>query len=222
MKVNPSELWRRNHPWAPLYAFALGRPPLAVAGGRVLMNTDMRLLYRAIDEIGQLPPGSAVLDVPCGGGVALRGIRQGQDLRYVASDIAEAMLERTAAEAERLGVQVELQQADIAALPFQEGEFDLVVSFTGLHCFPDPHAAVQEIARVTRTGGRVSGSFVVSDPKPVYKPVLAVGRAAGLLGPSCTADEVRRWLTETDFGGIEIQTSGPMAYFRAEKATAPT
>ena len=65
IKVNPSELWRRNHPWAPLYAFTLGRPPLAVAGGRLLMNTDLRLLYRAIDEIGQLPGGSAVLDVPC-------------------------------------------------------------------------------------------------------------------------------------------------------------
>ena len=217
MKVNPSELWRRNHPWAPLYAFTLARPPLAVVGGRFLMNTDLRLLYKAIDEIGALPAGSAVLDVPCGGGVALRGIRKGQQVRYVASDIAEAMLERTATEAERLGVDVELRQADIAALPFRDGEFDLVVSFTGLHCFPDPHAAVEEIARVTRAGGRVSGSFVVSDPKPAYRPVLAVGRAAGLLGPSCTVDDVRRWLDDTGFAGVETTTSGPMAYFTASK-----
>ena len=70
---------------------------------------------------------------------------------------------------------------------------------------------------MTRPGGRVSGSFVVSDPKAVYKPVLAVGRAAGLLGPSCTTEEVRRWLGENDFGGIEVVTSGPMAYFKAEK-----
>ena len=181
------------------------------------MNTDMRLLYRAIDEIGMLPAGSAVLDVPCGGGVALRGISPGQGIRYVASDIAEAMLERTADVAERLGVDVELRQADIAALPFADGEFDLVVSFTGLHCFPEPRAAVVEIARVTRSGGRVSGSFVMANPARVYTPVLAVGRAAGLLGPSCTVDDVRAWLGETGFGGIEVTTSGPMAYFHASK-----
>ncbi|HSV38038.1 MAG TPA: methyltransferase domain-containing protein, partial [Nocardioidaceae bacterium] len=192
-------------------------PPIAVAGGRLLMNTDMRLLYRAIEEIGALPAGSAVLDVPCGGGVALRGIRPGQQLRYVASDIAEAMLERTAEVARRLDVDVELQQADIANLPFTDGEFDLVVSFTGLHCFPDPHAAVVEIARVTRSGGKVSGSFVVSNPARVYTPVLAVGRTAGLLGPSCTVDDVRTWLGETGFGAIEVTTSGPMAYFHASK-----
>ena len=38
--------------------------------------------------------------------------------------------------------------ADVGALPFADGEFDLVVTFTGLHCFPDPRRAVAELARV--------------------------------------------------------------------------
>ena len=38
--------------------------------------------------------GSAVLDIPCGGGLAMRGVRNGQRLRYVAADISPDMLDR--------------------------------------------------------------------------------------------------------------------------------
>ena len=55
------------------------------------------MLYAAAAEIGTLPAGSRVLDVPCGGGVALRGLVPGQGIEYVAADIAPTMLERTMA-----------------------------------------------------------------------------------------------------------------------------
>src|SRR5258708_35740665 len=98
------------------------------------MGSDLGLLYRAAAEIGGLPAGAAVLDSPCGGGVALRGLRAGQQVRYVAADIAPEMLERTRGRAARLGLdQVETVAADVEALPFADGEFDLAVSFTGLH-----------------------------------------------------------------------------------------
>jgi len=117
----------------------------------------MRLLYRATEAIAALPAGGAVLDVPCGGGVALRGLLPGRGLRYVAADISQAMLDRTARAAQSRGVadQVQTCKADIAALPFADGEFDLCVTFTGLHCFPDPRAALAEIGRVVRPGGEV-------------------------------------------------------------------
>ena len=57
------------------------------------------------------------------------------------------MIDRTLALAEELGVaeQVSGQPADVGDLPFDEASFDLVVSFTGLHCFPDPARAVVEM-----------------------------------------------------------------------------
>lgn len=219
LMINPSEVWRRNHPWASIYAFSLARPPIAIAGARLFMNTDMRHLYRAIDAIGEMPDGSAILDVPCGGGVALRGLRPGQAVRYVAADIAPAMLERTGAEAKRLGLgQVELMEADIGKLPFADGEFDLTVSFTGLHCFPDPHAAVGELARVTKSGGRLSGSLVLADAGLRYRPMLVGGRAAGLMGPSASLGQVRTWLPEAGFRDVALVRSGPMGYFTATRA----
>ena len=71
-------------------------------------------------------------------------------------------------------------------LPFEDGSFDLVVSFTGLHCFPDPHAAVAEIARVLRPGGVLTGSALLNDSGLRYEPLRRAGRVAGLLGPGCT------------------------------------
>ena len=55
-------------------------PPLLAMGARfVAVGSDLGLLYAAAAEIGTLPPGSVVLDVPCGGGVALRGLRPQPD-----------------------------------------------------------------------------------------------------------------------------------------------
>jgi ubiquinone/menaquinone biosynthesis C-methylase UbiE len=218
---NVSEVWRRNHPWAAVYSFGVDRPRLAQVMGRVAFGTDMGLLYRATETIGELPDGAAVLDIPCGSGVALRGIRPGQRLRYVAGDISEAMLERTGREAKRRGVAdvVELRQADVEALPFADGEFDLVVSFTGLHCFPDPHRAVLEIARVVRPGGRITGSAFLTDGRR-YEPMRLIGRSSGLMGPSASEEEVRNWLAEGGFEQIELERSGPLGYFGARKAGA--
>lgn len=215
LKLNPSEIWRRNHPWAPTYAFLLNHPGLSVPGAKVFMRTDLNLLYAATERIGELPTGSAVLDMPCGGGVALRGVKPGQGLRYVAADIAPPMLERTEKEAKRLGVadQVETKEADIGTLPFADGEFDLVVSFTGLHCVPDPHRATLELGRVTKPGGRITGSLFLSDVPLRRRYFLTLGRASGLLGPSATAGEVVAWLEEAGFSGVDFTRSGDLGYF---------
>src|SRR3954470_3593443 len=92
MAPNPSRAWEAGHPWASVYDFFVERESLARVAGLVGFGTDTRLLYSAIDSIRELPDGSVVLDIPTGGGVALRGLRPGQQIRYVAADIAPEML----------------------------------------------------------------------------------------------------------------------------------
>ena len=87
--------------------------------------------------------------------------------------------------------QVEPRIADVGDLPFADGSFDLVVSFTGLHCFPDPARAVIEMVRVLRPGGVLTGSAVLNDTGLRYEPMRRIGRLAGLLGPGCTGAELR-------------------------------
>jgi SAM-dependent methyltransferase len=220
---NPSAAWEAGHPWASVYDFCVEREALARVAGQVAFGTDTRLLYRAIDAVGDLPDGSAVLDIPTGGGVALRGLRPGQEIRYVAADISPEMLARTERVAAERGLsdQVELREADVERLPFEDGEFDLVQSFAGLHCFPRPRVAVLEIARVLRPGGNFTGSVFLTGTGVRYMPAIVGGRIAGVMGPSGSRTDLDRWLHDAGLRNVQIEMSGAIGYFRATKPGAP-
>ena len=211
--------WGEDPLWAHVYDWSVEHPAAGGLMWQTGIGSDLTLLYAAASEIGRQPAGSSVLDVPSGGGVALRGLRPGQGVRYVAADISQRMLDRTVAAARRRQVagQVEPVLADVGDLPFGDEEFDLVVSFTGLHCFPDPHLAVREMARVLHPGGVLTGSALLNDTGLRYAGVRRGGRLAGLLGPMCSTGDVRRWLAAQGLGEIALEVSGPMGYFRAVK-----
>lgn len=211
--------WDQDPAWAHFYDWSVEHPRIGGAIWKVGLGSNLGELHRATDEIGRQPAGAAVLDIPCGGGVALRGLRPRQDLRYVAADISPAMLDRTSEAARRRGVddQVEPVLADVHALAFADAAFDLVVSFTGLHCFPRPRDAVIELGRVTRPGGTLIGSTLVRTSSLRAIPITIVGRRLDLLGPGVTPAELPRWLEQAGFVDVEIRSSGPMAYFRGSR-----
>ncbi|QCW49663.1 methyltransferase domain-containing protein [Nocardioides dongxiaopingii] len=211
--------WSDDPLWASVYDWSVEHP---IAGGalwRVGIHSDLRRLHDAAGELSLLPAGTRVLDVPCGGGVALRGVTVGQGLDYVAADIAPAMLERTMDSARRRGLedQVEPRLADVGNLPFDDASFDRVVSFIGLHCFPDPARAVVEMVRVLRPGGVLTGSAVLNDTGIVHEPLRRVGRLAGLIGPSCTGPELLGWLRAEGVRDPVLELSGAIGYFRGVK-----
>jgi ubiquinone/menaquinone biosynthesis C-methylase UbiE len=190
---------------------------------RLGLGSDISRLYAASREIGELPAGARVLDVPVGGGVALRGLRPGGRIDYVAADISPKMLERAREVARRRGVegQVTTAIADVGELPFPDDSFDLVVSLTGLHVFPDPRQAIREMVRVLKPGAAITGSSLFTGGfrglERRYELVHAAGRRAHVLGPMCTAAEARRWLQEAGGSDVRLEMSGGMGYFRAIK-----
>lgn len=213
---DPSANWRRDHPWAVVYDFLVERETVSRPLGRLLFGTDTALIGDTVALIEEVPDGGSVLDIPCGGGVALRGLRPDRELRYVAADISPAMLARTEEEAHRRGLeQVETVSADVERLPFADEAFDLCLSLAGLHCFPRPGAAVREIARCLAPGGRFAGSVFLTDGGIRYRPALIAGRLMGVMGPSGTLADLRRWLSDAGLGEVEIRRSGAIAYFRA-------
>ena len=211
--------WSDDPLWAHFYDWTVEHPRVGGAIWRVGMQSDLRRLYDAAEEIGRQPAGALILDIPCGGGVALRGLRPGQGVTYVAADIAQTMLDRTTAAARERGVddQVEPRIADVGDLPFDDDSFDLVVSFTGLHCFPDPARAVVEMVRVLRPGGVITGSALLNDSGIQHEPIRRAGRLAGLLGPGCAGDEVTRWLAAQGVSDAMLERSGGIGYFRGVK-----
>ncbi|GAA2572903.1 class I SAM-dependent methyltransferase [Pseudonocardia hydrocarbonoxydans] len=100
-------------------------------------------------------PGNRVLDVAAGAGnAALPAASQGADV--VAADITPELLDAGRAEADRRGLSVEWVEADAAAMPFADGEFDVVLSCVGVMFAPDQQAAAAELLRVCRPGGTVA------------------------------------------------------------------
>lgn len=209
--------WATGRLAAVVYDYGVEREWLARPVGALLWGTDTRGLYRTIRTLGVLPAGTAVLDVPCGGGPALRGLRRDQRLRYVAADISPVMLDRARRHARRRGLSVETVEADITRLPFADSEFDLCLSFNGLHCLPDPASAVRELARCLRVGGRLIGDTIVRASGWRQDVAIAAFRRAGLFGRGGTAADVERWLTDAGLHVDRLERSGAVTRFAATR-----
>jgi|tagenome__1003787_1003787.scaffolds.fasta_scaffold20848558_3 SAM-dependent methyltransferase len=208
--------WRRGHPWAAVYDFVVERESLSRPIGQLLFGTDTRLLYERMRAVDDVPEGGSVLDIPCGGGVALRALSPQHRVRYVAADISPGMLERTGEVAAELGLeQVDTEIADVEDLQYRDREFDLCLSFAGLHCFPHPDVATKEIARVLKPGGRFVGSVFLRDGGIRYEPMVVLGRVAGVMGPSGGRSDLERWLDDAGFSESRVERSGAIAYFEA-------
>ncbi|UUZ60814.1 class I SAM-dependent methyltransferase [Nocardioides sp. B-3] len=165
MKLPLIGAWDEDPLWAKFYPLMVEHPAIGKPLWRLGLGSDITRLYAAAREIAELPDGARVLDVPVGGGVALRGLRPGGNVDYVAADISQAMLDRALDVARRRGVEgrVTTAIADVGALPFEDESFDLVVSLTGLHVFPDPRPAIREMVRVLRPGAVITGSSLFTD-----------------------------------------------------------
>ena len=101
-----------------------------------------------------ISPGQRVLDVAAGtGNTAIRAAQAGADV--VASDLAPENFEAGRREADAQGVEPDWVEADAEALPFGDGEFDVVTSSFGAIFAPDHQAVADEMLRVCRPEGTI-------------------------------------------------------------------
>ena len=101
--------------------------------------------------------GARVLDAGCGAGPLAEALRE-KGAVVSGFDVSPAMVELAR---ERLGEDAQVRVADLAApLPYDDGEFDLVVVSLALHYVEDWASALAELRRVTAPGGRVIVSII--------------------------------------------------------------
>ena len=106
--------------------------------------------------------GQRVLEVGCGSAPCSRWL-SAKGAIPVAFDISSGMLRHARQAAERTAVAVPLVQADVCALPFADGSFDLAFSAFGAIPFvADSALAMREVHRVLRPGAR--WVFAVNHP----------------------------------------------------------
>ena len=162
-------------------------------------------------------PGDTVLDVACGTGAVAIELARRHGCRVVGVDQSPEMLAegRRRVEAAGLNERVELRDGRAEDLPFGDEELDGLTFTYLLRYVDDPAAAMRELARVVRPGGRIAmlEFSVPSRPLPrlaweayVRLGLPAAGRivspgwaeVGGFLGPSirgfwerCPLDRLR-------------------------------
>jgi SAM-dependent methyltransferase len=208
-------------PFGVFYDFYIERPWLAQTIGRTIWGVDLAPLYRSMEAIGELPDGATVLDVPCGGGVALRALRPGQRVSWIAVDIERPMLARFERRAREHGLQgdaLELVEADMRALPLPDATADLCLAYSGLHMVTRPATAVAELARCLKPGGELVGSTFLAEGSWRQRKLLRHGEETGIDGTLCTTGELRGWLAGAGIDDVAVSTERGFAIFSGRRA----
>lgn len=133
--------------------------------------------YRAIAATiaAETAPASDVLDVSCGTGAVLVELaRVAPTLQTTGLDVDAGMISRAERKAASLPRPPRFVVADVAAMPFADASFDLVVSSFAVHHWPDRHAGLAEVMRVLRPGGRAI-IWDIASPHATGAAVTAAG-----------------------------------------------
>jgi ubiquinone/menaquinone biosynthesis C-methylase UbiE len=170
---------------------AAGTVLLAQAGFflHTTLRGKLRIWERELDRAG-LVGSERLLDLGCGrGAVLIEAARRLPTGRAVGADLWSRDQsgngpEATLANAAAAGVadRVEVHTADMTALPFADGCFDVVTSAMAIHNIRSPegrYRAVDEAMRVLRPGGQL----LVADPSPMarkYAGHISRGTLRGL------------------------------------------
>ncbi len=109
---------------------------------------------RFIEQLN-LKSGMKVLDVACGtGNLALPAARAGAVVTGV--DIAPNLIEQARENAKREGLNIQFDEGDAEALPYDDDDFDAVVTMFGAMFAPRPELVAAELKRVCRPGGFIA------------------------------------------------------------------
>lgn len=157
-----------------------------------------------IDALRPLPT-DRVLDVGCGSGNA--AVTLAPLVAHVAGvDLTPAMLAKARELQAKSGVtNISWMEADVSALPFEDGAFEIVTSRAMLHHVADPAKVVAEMKRVCAPGGRI----LVMDLTPAAEKAAAFNAIELLRDPSharaMPADELREMGASLGFSEIAFQ-----------------
>jgi SAM-dependent methyltransferase len=114
--------------------------------------------------IGPLSAGATVVDIGSGAGtdLLLAALHVGPTGRAVGVDMTEAMRDRARRGAASCGLtHVDVREGEATALPVDADSVDVVISNGVLNLVPEKRAAIAEIRRVLKPGGRVQIADIV-------------------------------------------------------------
>ncbi len=163
-------------------------------------------------DLAALQPGERVLDVACGTGLVTfpAAAAIGPSGALVATDLSGAMVAHIEREAStrHLG-HVTADRMDAERLDFADGSFDVVLCAFGLMYVTDPSAALREMYRVLKPGGRVAVAVWGARHECGWAEVFSIvdrrvqSDVCPLFFQLGTGNMLRRVMDDVGFAGIE-------------------
>jgi len=150
--------------------------------------------------------GERILDLSCGPGRALDSLRACGAVA-IGLDHSTPMLALARVRGER----APLVRGDATHLPFADAAFDGLVCSNAFHHYPDPPAALREICRVLKPGGRA----VLVDPRldSVLSRLTIFGGEALVFGMRVHLHEPAEWTSMCREAGFGTATAEPLSTF---------
>jgi ubiquinone/menaquinone biosynthesis C-methylase UbiE len=128
-----------------------------------------------------LPPGSRILEVAPGPGyLAIEVARRGA-CRVTGLDISHSFVEIANRNAREAYVDIDFRQGNASAMPFADNTFDLILCRAAFKNFSQPLAAMNEMHRVLKCGGR---ALIVD------------------LSKDASMDDIRAYIRRSDLGWV--------------------
>lgn len=134
------------------------------------MNFFDRVLFKDARSWVCSKAEDQTLEIAVGTGLNLPHYPNGTQLTGI--ELSPAMLELAKKRASELGFEAGLQLGDATALQFEDHSFDTVICTFALCTIPDDRAAVSEVKRVLRPGGR----FVLAEHVRSTRPRIRAGQ----------------------------------------------
>jgi SAM-dependent methyltransferase len=190
--------------WAFARQFARPHGPLGnVAAG--IMRRGNAPLNLWIIELMELKPGSRVLEVGFGPGIALAELVHRTPKGFVAGIDTSASMANQARRRHRKAIasgHLQIHCGDASSLPFEGQTFDWVLGTHVLYFWADPVATVLELHRVLRPGGSLALGF----QERAHMPETAVDGLSAAGATLVDAGEVEELTRKAGFAGVRRET----------------